>query len=359
MPLHIAFLDSWLQTTAEGSGTAAGIGGLRSALQARGHTVSRLAPPVAWPRSITLRRLFFNLHLPALLRTLRYDLIVGFDIDGFRWSGHGKTPYLASIKGVIAEEMQHERGRVRALFELLSRLEAHNARHADGVLTTSAYCRDAIERHYGINPQRVRLVPEGIDLPRWRRMLDAAPRTSNGATIICVARQYPRKHIADLLQALLIVRTTVPGVRALIVGDGPEHQPLRQLAARLRLDDTVTFLGSLPTDEQVAACYRQGDIFCLPSVQEGFGIVFLEAMAAGLPIVATRSAAIPEVVPHGQAGILVPPGDCVALAAALVSLLLQPNRRAEMSAFGQAHVEQYDWDRVAGVFLDQIESVLA
>jgi phosphatidyl-myo-inositol dimannoside synthase len=357
--VHIAFLDSWLQHVAEGSGTAAGIGGLRAALIARGHTVARLAPPTPRPRNMTLRRLLFNLQLPALLRTLQYDLIVGFDIDGVLWSGRaGSRPYLASIKGVIAEEMQHERGRTRLLFEFLSRLERHNARRADAVLTTSAYCRDAIGRHYGVPGRRVHLVPEGIDLLRWRRMLAAAPRASDGATIVCVARHYPRKHIADLLRALPIVRRAAPRARALIVGDGPEHAALRRLAAELDLGAAVAFLGSLPEDEQVAACYRQADIFCLPSVQEGFGIVFLEAMAAGLPIVAARAAAVPEVVPHGRAGLLVPPGDSPALAEALIELLGNPGQRAAFGAFGQEHVARYDWDAVAGRFIEQIEPFL-
>jgi glycosyltransferase involved in cell wall biosynthesis len=353
--MHIAFLDSWLQQVAEGSGTAAAIGGLRGALLARGHQVARLAPPTSWPRNVTLRRLLFNLQLPVLLRTLRYDLIVGVDIDGWLWSSaRDGRPYLASIKGVIAEEMQHEGGRTRLLFELLARLEAANARRADAVLTTSAYCRAAIGRHYGIAAGRVRLVPEGIDLPRWRRMITAQPRSSDGATILCVARQYPRKHIADLLRALPAVRHDVPRARALIVGDGPEHAALRALAAELRLDGAVQFLGSLPDDAQVARCYRQADIFCLPSVQEGFGIVFLEAMAAGLPIVAARAAAVPEVVPDMRAGLLVAPGDTTALAAALISLLKRPDQRAAYGDFGQRYVEQYDWGHVAQLFLDQV-----
>jgi glycosyltransferase involved in cell wall biosynthesis len=357
--MHIAFIDSWIQTIAEGSGTAAGIGGLRSALEARGHRVARLAPPTERPRNLTARRLLFNLYLPALLRTLRYDLVIGFDIDGWRWSGarHG-SPYLASIKGVIAEEMQHEGGRVRALFEVLSRLEGANARSADAVLTTSAYCRAAIERHYGIDPARVRLVPEGIDLARWRRVAADEPRSSDGATILCVARQYPRKHVADLLRALPAVRRAVPRARAVIAGDGPEHAALLALASQLRLGDAVSFTGALPDDE-LARLYRHADVFCLPSVQEGFGIVFLEAMACGLPVVATGAAAIPEVVPQRQAGLLVPPGDAAALADALVELLSDAPMRAAYGAAGQAHVEQFDWDRVAGRFLDQVSPFVA
>jgi glycosyltransferase involved in cell wall biosynthesis len=356
--MQIAFIDSWIQTVAEGSGTAAGIGGLRQALIARGHQVARLAPPFGWPANLTLRRLLFNYQLPALLRTLRYDLAVGFDIDGVRWAGaRGGTPYLASIKGVIAEEMQHEGGRTRLLFELLSRLEGHNARRADAVLTTSEYCRAAIRRHYRVAPTRVRLVPEGIDLSRWRRLAQQVPHRSDGATILCVARQYPRKHVADLLRALPAVRRSMPRARAVIAGDGPEHGSLRALAAELALNDAVIFTGAL-ADDELALLYRQADIFCLPSVQEGFGIVFLEAMACGLPVVATLAAAIPEVVPDRRAGLLVPPGDVAALAHALIELLARPSQRASYGAFGREYVERFDWDRVAQIFLEQVTPFL-
>jgi glycosyltransferase involved in cell wall biosynthesis len=357
--MRIAFIDSWIQTVAEGSGTAAGIGGLQRALTARGHRIARLAPSHSWPANMTARRLLFNYHLPALLRTLCYDLVVGFDIDGVGWSGmRFGMPYIASIKGVIAEEMQHEGGRTRLLFELLSRLERRNARRADAVLTTSEYCRGAIRRHYGVAPSQVRLVPEGIDLSRWRALAARVPHQSDGATILCVARQYPRKHIADLLYALPTVRNAVPRARVVVAGDGPEHASLLALAAELVLNDAVTFTGALP-DDQLELLYRQADIFCLPSVQEGFGIVFLEAMACGLPVVATLAAAIPEVVPDRRAGLLVRPGDRAALAHALIELLARPSQRASYGAFGSAYVERCDWDRVAQIFLDQVAPFVA
>ncbi len=354
--MNIAFIDSWVQSSVEGSGTAVAINGLQRSLQKRGIRVTRLAPPQPWPRNLTARRLLFNLHLPAILSHLRHDLVVGFDIDGFLWSKRERrTPYLASIKGVLAEESRQERGSVRRLLWSLSRLEGINARNADGVLTTSNYCRGAIRQHYGVAEQRVRLVPEGIDLARWRRVAREAPRQSDGATILCVARQYPRKRIADLLRAMPLVRAAVPNAHAMIVGDGPEHASLRALAAELRLGDAVHLTGAIPDDDVVAQMYYRADIFCLPSIQEGFGIVFLEAMASGLPIVATTAAAIPEVVPHRRAGLLVPPGDVGALAEALIELLRNPDQRAAYGAFGQAHVTAYDWERVADRFLDQVD----
>ena len=151
MPLlRIALLDSWLQTVAQGSGTAAAIGGLGRALRAQGHHVARVAPTFARPANLTARRLLFNLALPALLRALPYDLIVGFDIDGFLVSGSAPAPYVCSVKGVIAEELRHERGGVRRMLSSLARLERRNARRAPLVLTTSAYCRRQIGAHYGV-----------------------------------------------------------------------------------------------------------------------------------------------------------------------------------------------------------------
>jgi glycosyltransferase involved in cell wall biosynthesis len=352
-PLRIAFIDSWLQNVADGSGTAAAIGGLGRALQARGHHVRRIAPLSNWPANLTARRIWFNLSVPALMRSLHYDLIVGFDIDGVLVAGSsGPTPYICSIKGVIAEELLHERGAVRARLWLLSRIERLNARRAPLVLTTSAYCRRAISKHYGIVETRIRVVPEGIDLPRWReRLASHQAITPDDRLILCVARQYPRKRIADLIEAFAIVRRKVPDARLAIIGDGPEHANLRSMIVELNLEEAAQLLGAIPADNDVAAWYRRATIFCLPSVQEGFGIVFLEAMAAGLPIVATTATAIPEVVPDGLVGTLVPPGDVAALAEALTTLLLRPNLRAAYAGYGQAYVERYDWDRVAEMFL--------
>lgn len=358
--MRVAFLDSWLQSSAEGSGTAVAIGGLYDALKQRGISVTRLAPPTNWPPNLTLRRIVFNAYLPALLRQFQYDLIVGFDIDGFLWSGRTNgMPYLVSVKGVLAEEARQEQGSIRALLWSLSRLERHNARHAPGVLTTSDYCRKKIEQHYGVPQSNVQLVPEGIDLARWRGIARSEAHSSDGATILCVARQYPRKHIADLLRAMPLVRRAVPNARAVIVGDGPVHASLRMLAHELKLGDAVQLLGSIPDDDMVARLYRHADLFCLPSVQEGFGIVFLEAMASGLPVVATSAAAIPEVVPDNQAGLLVPPGNSTALAGAIIDLLGDPQKRKRFGAFGETYVEQYDWKHVAELFLRQVAPFLA
>ncbi|SEV97589.1 glycosyltransferase family 4 protein [Luteibacter sp. 329MFSha] len=355
--MKIAFIDSWPQSSIEGSGTAIGIRGLRNALTDQGERVSVMSPRGTWPRNTTARRLFFNAALPLRLDVSKHDIVVGFDYDGFLCSGRTrKVPYIVSIKGVLAEEARHERGRTRAVLRALSLLERHNARRADIVVTTSHYCRKAIVEHYGVLEKRIRLVPEGIDLDHWRRVLLSEHRRDTGATILCVARQYPRKHVADLLHAMPLIRRVIPGARAVIVGNGPEHGNLMRMRDELRLGDVTTLLGNVADDDTLIRLYRHADVFCLPSIQEGFGIVFLEAMASELPIVATSACAIPEVVPHGRAGWLVPPGDVASLAHALIRLLTDPSRREAYGRQGLAHVQRYDWKMVAKRFADAIGS---
>ncbi len=356
-PLRIAFVDSWLQTAVAGSGTAVAIGGLEAALREQGHLVDRHAPtPDRWP--LTLRRLRFNLLVSDRLRRSTYDLVVGFDIDGCGFAVVPNKPYVCSIKGVIAEELQHERGHVWLLFQLLARIEGWNARRARRVLTDSAYARAAVHQHYRVPLDRIGLVPEGIDLARWQDTVAELPaKPHSNPTILCVARQYHRKHVDDLLSAAALLRRHLPAVKVRIVGDGREHHALVHQAGELGLADCVTFLQNLSFQELVLE-YVQADLFCLPSRQEGFGIVFLEAMACSKPIVSTNAAAIPELVAHGQTGILVSPGDVVALAGALFVLLTDADRRVAYGNAGRERVADYTWQRSADRFLSEITPLL-
>src|SRR5262249_41958159 len=134
-----------------------------------------------------------------------------------------------------------------------------------------------------------------------------------GFTVLYVGRFYRRKRVNVLLRAAATLRDRMPELAVRIVGNGPCDASWRALARELRLAGTGTWLGG-GARAALAEEYNRADAFCLPSVQEGFGIVLLEAMAAGKPIVASRAAAIPEVAPHA---VLVEPDDAEALGAGI------------------------------------------
>jgi len=328
------------------------IGGLAAALERAGHRVERVVPgrgrgPLLW------RRLWFNLTLPRRLARASYDLVVGFDIDGVRWARRSPVPYVCSIKGVLADEARCERGWPRLLLWGLSRLERRHARRAPLVLTTSQYCAERITSLYGVPPERLQVVPEGIDPAAWEPAAEPGLERQP-ATVLCVARQYPRKRVVDLIEAFAEVAVRLPRARLVVIGDGPEHRQLQQRVVQLGLGSVVQLLGALPDDQEVRRWYRRATLFCLPSLQEGFGIVFLEAMASGLPVVSTTATAIPEVVPDGEAGLLVPPRDPQALAAALLRLLQDPDLVARLRDAGRRHARQFSWERVADRFLEVV-----
>jgi glycosyltransferase involved in cell wall biosynthesis len=304
--------------------------------------------------TLTLERFIFNERLRW--RTFRPGAItVGFDADGYSIARLRDRPHIASIKGVIGDVLPFERGAARASVVLQAHFEKLHARRADLVITPSRYCAERLDELYGVRNAIV--IPELIDLRHWHDLLRQAgsPPASERFTVLCVCRFYARKRVDLLLRAAAMLRGRIPELEIRIVGGGREQARLLRLWRELRLDSVVKWIGDV-THRRLAAEYQHADVFCLPSVQEGFGIVFLEAMAAGKPIIAARSAAVPEVVQHG---CLVEPESAEALAAAIETLYSDAELRTDLSASGLQTVQQFAMKRVALSFLETVSCLLA
>ena len=267
-------------------------------------------------------------------------------------------PYVVLLKGIAAAEADLERGVARASLRALARAEGWNARRADGVVVPSDYSAGEAKLRYGVHPDRIIVLPEGIDGDAWARLRNQPPATRAGLpTVLTVARQYRRKNTETLLRALPALARRVPDVRLRVVGGGPRLPHLQRLAAELAVAERVTFTGPVP-DETVRREYFRAWCFCLPSLQEAFGIASLEAMAAGLPVVAARTAATPEVVPEGVAGLLVDPYDTDALAAALVRILLDRELRRRFAEAGVRRAAALDMAAQARELIDTLAPLL-
>jgi glycosyltransferase involved in cell wall biosynthesis len=190
--------------------------------------------------------------------------------------------------------------------DLLFRLAA---RRVDRVVCVSNDGRELCERD-GIDPRAIQTLPNGIDLERFPY---AGPCAD--APAVFVGRLCPEKDVATLLAALPAVIARRPQFRLRIAGAGPCAAELKRLAAALNVDRHVSFLGEVA---DIPALLRDSSVFVLPSLTEGMPLTVLEAMASGLPVVATDVGGIPEAVADGVSGFLVPPRNPAALASALL-----------------------------------------
>jgi glycosyltransferase involved in cell wall biosynthesis len=252
----------------------------------------------------------------------------------------------------------------RSRLALHFRLMAWALRRARRVIAVSEITR----RHYleraRLRPERVVTIFNGIDPTTFQCGPEERARARaefgiplDAPVLATVAVQREPKGIQHMLAALPQVAAAFPEVRYLLVGDGPYRPALEQQAAQLGIGERVVFAGSR---EDVARLLAAADIFVLPSLTEALPTVVAEAMAAGLPIVATTVGGIPEMVSHGEAALLVPPADPEALAAAVLRLLANPRQAAAMGRSGRRLVaERFDIRTQARALADDYRALAA
>ncbi|MBN1401762.1 MAG: glycosyltransferase family 4 protein [Anaerolineae bacterium] len=221
-------------------------------------------------------------------------------------------------------------------------------RRAHPLMTQSQANRQRL-RELGLG--EVMVIPPGVDPERFRPRPTAPPLPP---CLLTVGRLVPRKGIDTVLRALALLQPRLPQIRYQIVGDGPDRGRLEALVETLDLSSRVDFVGHVP-DEALPDYYRNAHIFVMPAREEdkgrsveGFGIVYLEASASGLPVVAGRSGGAVEAVRAGETGLLVDPDAPHALAEALWRLLQDEPLRHRLGRAGRAWVEsEMNWERVA------------
>jgi glycosyltransferase involved in cell wall biosynthesis len=230
---------------------------------------------------------------------------------------------------------------------------------ADVVIAASEATRRDILAHLQVPPDRVRVVHGGVS-PTFRPIDDRksleqtlAPfGLSPGSYILHVGTIEPRKNLIRLVEAYHQIQGMVPAPApklALTGAKGWRFQEVLERVRALELEAQIVFLGSVPPDA-LPALYNGARLFVYPSLYEGFGLPPLEAMACGVPVVASNTSSLPEVI--GDAGLLVDPIDTQALAAAMASLLDDAEQCTALSERGLARAAQFSWERAAGETLE-------
>ncbi len=227
-------------------------------------------------------------------------------------------------------------------YELGKRTLSHYAARLHGRIAVSAAARHFVDRFF---PGDYKVIPNGVDVGRFHRAVPIARWQDGCPNILFVGRLEDRKGLPHLLKAFRLVRKTGVECRLLVVGSGPQEREARRYVMTRGLQN-VEFLGRV-SDAEKAQLFKTADIFCSPATgRESFGIVLLEAMAAGAPIVCSDIHGYKGVVQRGRQALLVQPGDTKGLASALLELLSDSELRARMGAAGLVRAEQFSWESV-------------
>jgi phosphatidylinositol alpha-mannosyltransferase len=221
-------------------------------------------------------------------------------------------------------------------------------------IAVSPAARYFVSRYF---PGEYRVIPNGVDVAAYRNARPFPEYRDGKLNVLFVGRLEPRKGATYLLRAYASLTARRPEARLIFVSTGPQLGELRRTVQRERIADVV-FTGRVSESDK-ARFFRTADVFCAPSTgQESFGIVLLEAMAAGLPVVASDIHGYKRVVQRNVSGLLVEPRDPHALEAALERLLDDPGLRARLGEAGARRAPEFDWSHVTDQLVELYEEVI-
>lgn len=243
--------------------------------------------------------------------------------------------------------------RIRQDHRLEQRL-AFGLRSADGITAISRDIYNEILSVGGLEQDRVCTIPNGIS---WQEYMACPPCQAPTPYVLAMGRLVHQKGFDSLLFAFTQVVKLFPELQLYIAGAGVERNNLEELACQLGITESVRFLGLVQGQEKIAYL-RGADFFVCPSRFEPFGIVVLEAMAAGLPIIATAVGGILDMIHDGQNGYLVPPNDTIALAETMVRLYASNQIKECFREEVVRIVPQYGWDRISTQYMALYRKVL-
>jgi glycosyltransferase involved in cell wall biosynthesis len=307
-------------------------------------------------------------HIGRMMR--RLARVHHLDLVEFpNWEGYGlcyqrvtRTPIVVRLHTSSAEAQAIDGSRPTRWHRWDVKRELWQARRADALVTHSHAHRELMSAELGLSADRITVIPHGVPVfPDFVR----SPRPPGPPTVVYLGRLEHRKGTVELLQAVPEVLDAVPDARFVLIGSDRPHCPGGRTHAQYLEQEfppevrrQVTLAGKLPQPD-VDQWLQTADLFVAPSRYESFGLIFLEAMRWGTPVVGTTAGGIPEVVEDGRTGVLVRPEVPGELAAAVVRLLRDPGRRSALGEEGRRRVErEFSVERMARRVADYYDRLL-
>ncbi len=319
--------------------------------ESEGHII-RLGTGYAFPANGSMGRLTlswrFKQRARELLAEHRFDIL------------HFHEPFVPFLSPTVLDQSEtvnigtfHAFGGFSPSYWVGKRFAGRLAGLLHGRIAVSGAARHFISRYF---PGDYRIIPNGVDLDRFADAEPFEELRDGTLNILFVGRFEERKGLIHLLKAYHRLRKRHVDARLLVIGTGPKAREYRRFVGLRGVRD-VEWLGHVSDDDK-ARYFASADIFCSPATgQESFGIVLLEAMAAGIPIVASDIHGYKNVMQRGVQGLLVEPRNPRALAAALYKLAGDPDLRHRMGEEGRLRAPDYSWDRVTERIVDYYHEV--
>ena len=370
-PLKVGFISPY--DHAFHGGVTSHINKLADQFREWGHSVKIVAPcsspqrigdpdfipmgrPVPVPTAGSIARVSFSIWLRPRIKTVLQE--EAFDVIHLHEPFAGFVPIsvlslLNSLDAVTIGTFHTYRG--TKLWGIVgNKMAMPLFKRLNGRIAVSNPAYQFINNHF---PSNYEIIPNGINVDDFASATPL-PHLMDGKTnLLFLGRLEKRKGFKYVLSAYSKLRWDWPDLRLIVVGPGkPDDDSFRMMSERNLAD--VVFVGNV-SDEEVARYFKSAHIFCSPATgSESFGIVLLEAMAAGVPVVATDIEGYAGVVTHGVDGLLVPPKDDEQLAEAIATLLRDPDLRARLSSNGLHRADEFRWERVAGRVMDYYHQFL-
>jgi phosphatidylinositol alpha-mannosyltransferase len=313
----------------------------------------RMGGTIPWPSPGDAARISFN---PLIIRQVR-EFLSEREFDVF----HLHEPFVPFLgpailrvaRGVKVGTYHAWRVGVHWPYQLSIPLIRFWDGRLDGRVTVSEWSRKTISRYV---PGQYEIIPNGIEFSRFATPAAYPPKfRDSDPTILYVGRLEPRKGVEYLVRAFRRIKERIPRARLVIVGDGGLMPDIQKLARKLKLDD-VFFEGFVPSP-LLAGYYQRADLVCVPSTgNESFGIVLLEAMSAGTPVVASHIDGFGALLKDGVTGLAAEPRNPESFAEKVLNVLENPALSKELVENARTNAERYDWLNVASNLLDYYEA---
>ncbi|MGC9516970.1 MAG: glycosyltransferase family 4 protein [Methanomicrobiales archaeon] len=273
-------------------------------------------------------------------KNLNFDIVTAYNFITYpvawKLSQKLKIPCVSRYHDVWIGEWVKNVGLKGITGEILERYTL--SRDFDQIIAVSNFTKDKLKKY--VPPEKLKVVPNIVELPTPHIEKFSNP------TICCVSRLVKYKRVDDLIKALFIVKKEIPDISCVIIGTGPQENQLKNLVKQLKLEDNISFYGFVESHQKVLETIKASDAFCLASTVEGFGIVIVEAMALGIPFLASKILPIIE-ASAGKGGLFFEPENYVELAGKIKLLITNDQLKERLSQEGIQYSKRYKGERIA------------